>query len=199
MLEALPRKGERQHIPEAPPRKGKREVDALPQSSQNEGEREPGWPSREPSHEAVLSPSTWEGTAPWDPGGRPPRWHTFGLKRACRGRQQRRNGHRRPQQNTPGPPKTSQKAASPAKRQSHTRFPSIIVPTRCAGLLPLRSRFVFVSGPIERAWRRPGSCEGVATKHRKIRNANVWWPSHPTSRCRHARPRAHTHVTVLCI
>jgi hypothetical protein len=61
--------GEGQRKPEAPPRKGKHEVNPLPQKLEREGEHEPGWPSREPSHDVVLSLSISEGPGPWDPGG----------------------------------------------------------------------------------------------------------------------------------
>ena len=56
---------------ETPLRKGKLEVGALPQECTNKGNCKPSWPSRETSHKAV--PSTWEGVALWDPGGRPSR------------------------------------------------------------------------------------------------------------------------------
>jgi len=66
--------------PEVPPQRGRRKSEALPPGGErkcgntpqsNEGDHKPSWPSRELSHEAI--PSTWEGAAPWDPGGRPPR------------------------------------------------------------------------------------------------------------------------------
>jgi hypothetical protein len=93
---ALPQKGERKVYepppnamppeggckPEAAPQKHEHEADAPPQSSPNMGEHEPCWLLKELSHKDV--PSTWEGPT-WDPGGRPPRGHIFGLKRACRG------------------------------------------------------------------------------------------------------------------
>jgi len=49
------------------PRKCEREVDALLQRSLNKGKREPDWPTQKLSREDV--PSTWEGVAPWGPGG----------------------------------------------------------------------------------------------------------------------------------
>jgi len=79
-----PNKGEREPA-KAPPPEGERErgttqrrgptdgqrrPEARPQGSPNEGEHEPNWAPREISREKV--PSTWEGAALWDPGGRPP-------------------------------------------------------------------------------------------------------------------------------
>jgi len=74
--EALSCKHKLKH-PEVPPQRGRREPEVLlpdsecehgtmPQGTPNKGICEPGWPSRDPSHEVTLS--TWEGPGPWDPG-----------------------------------------------------------------------------------------------------------------------------------
>ena len=123
-------------------------VDASP----HEDKHEPG-PPRESSREDDLC--TWQGPSPWDPGGKPPRGHISSLKRACRGRQERRREHRRPQQEKPGRTKTSQPA--PQLRSNHAPPLSIIAPSHRREVYP-----IFLSRPIQRARLRPGECKGVA-------------------------------------
>ena len=96
--EVLPRKGEHKietpsrgkgkrteappqgtRMVEAMPLKGKHRREASQQGNPNEGEHEPDWAPREVPREHI--PSTWEGAAPWDPGGKPPRERTLNTKR----------------------------------------------------------------------------------------------------------------------
>ena len=74
--EAPPQRG--RHNSKVLPPDGERECGTTPQGNPNEGDCEPSWPLRELSHKAM--PSTWEGAAPWDPGGRLPRERTLNSK-----------------------------------------------------------------------------------------------------------------------
>jgi len=77
MLEVPAREGRRK--PEELPPDGEREHGTTPQGCPNEGDHKCSWPSREPSHEVVLS--TREGPGTWDSGGKLTREQNFESKR----------------------------------------------------------------------------------------------------------------------
>ncbi len=90
---ALPQ-GERMFGVSARTRGSECEHGTTPQGCPNKGDHKPSWPSREPSHEVVLS--TWEGPGRWGPRGKPPRSRPSGRDGLLG--HGHRSGHRRPQQ-----------------------------------------------------------------------------------------------------
>jgi len=118
--EALPQKGKHNpealsckrkvEHPEAPPPDGEREHGTMPQGTPKEGTCKPSSPSRQPSHDVVLS--TWEGPGPWDPGGGPAGERTIDSK-----------GPVEAMNTTPGTVahnKTTRRASTPARKQRRT-------------------------------------------------------------------------------
>ena len=143
--EALPQKGERNpevlsckrkvERPEAPPPDGERERGTMPQGTPNEGTCKPSSPSRQPSHDVVLS--TWEGPGPWDPGGGPASERTVDSKRPVEAMNVAAGivAHKK----TLAVQKWSQSASTVPRSQPRTFIPFSI---RCLGLLSSRSPFI---------------------------------------------------------
>ena len=176
--------------PEVPPQRGRRKSKALPPGGEckcgttpqgNEGDREPSWLSQEPSHEAI--PSTWEGAAPWDPGGRPPRGQTLKPKGPIEA------------MNIAVGIDTPQRNVAPGI-VAHKKMTGCIVVSVCqhhpkertTHLYPLfhpSSRALIIKKPIWFSLRGPsrGRCivlEDVEAETQTSHcNAAVWWPSHP--------------------
>ena len=71
------------------------------------------------------------------------------------------------------PPQTSQKVVPPTKDQPRTWDPSIITPIRRPELLPSRSRFVFISMPIQ----GHRFVQGNANTLHKASHAVICWSS----------------------
>jgi hypothetical protein len=131
---------EREPKVEEPARKGGPELEALLQGEcmavapPQECEHMPSWRPREPSHDVVLSLSTWEGPDHWDPGvptgnessSRGPveanKNDTTGID-ACN---ETKETPRETQEETW--PHKNQSAGTTAQKQPRT-FPSIIVPS----------------------------------------------------------------------
>ena len=200
--EVLLRKGE--HKIETPSRgegkrtetlpQGTRMVERMPQGCTDEVDCKPSWPLRGPSHKAV--PSTWEGAAPWDPGGRPPRERTLKSKGPVEA-MNTAAGIDAPQRNvalgiiahkkTPGCAESNQSASTIPKSQPRTFIPFSI---RRPGLLSSRSPFVMFSsrGPYRGHGVVPGDAE---QRHRNKDKAMRPFGGHHThvTRC-HTRPHA---------
>jgi len=194
-VERLPREGKRKlERPEAVPPDGERERGTMPQGTPNEGICKPGWPPQEPAHEAV--PTTSEGQGPWDPGGRPPRERTLDSKRpveamdivpgiVAHNKTTWRASTPARKQKTPGRPKNQSEGGTFRNKQLRTWGPYPYPLIHRPGLLSSRSSFVFISRPIERALRRPGSVEAetpTATRPFGGRHIRVTFESHAVTR-----------------
>ena len=167
-------------------RKGELEVGALLQECTNKGNCKPSWPSREMSHKAI--PSTWEGVALWDPGGRPSREQILNSKRPVEAKDIAPGivTHKK----NPGCTKPSQSGSTVMRGQpcTFTYVPSI--PSCHQGV-----HLLFISRPIKRAWHHPGQCR-AETLQQGQGNTAIWWLSHLCHTPSHVSPH-HTHSGAL--
>ena len=165
-----------------PLRKGELEVSALPQECTNKGNCKPSWPSQETSHKAI--PSTWEGVALWDPGGRPPRERTLNLKGPVEAtdiavgidapQQKCRTRHRRPQEN-PWLYRSGVSLPVPPQGANHALYPYSITPSsRYQEVHPLsfrgpyRGHGVVLGNPEQRQHNKDKATRPFGGRHTRV-------------------------------
>ena len=108
--------------------------------------------------------STRQGPSPWDLGGRPPREQHFKLKRPVEAMDIAPGIDAHTKETWS---QKNKSAGTTSTRRPQTSSLFILVPFHRPELVPSRSDLFIISRPIERAWRRPGNCKGVATGHQR--------------------------------